>query len=105
MKVSKTNNYPIVEDIVESLYEDFQELISKYVENKSEKSIFLMYINLYLMIHMSLDNHFCIKKNIKEIMNDFIKDSSKRRVCLEKIEHQLRKVFTEDKIKNNLLLQ
>jgi siroheme synthase (precorrin-2 oxidase/ferrochelatase) len=105
MKLSKTNKYPIVEDIVESLYTDVQELINKYVENKNEKSIFLMYINLYLMIHMSLENHYCIKNNIKEIMNDFIKDSSKRRVCLEKIEQQLRIVFTEDKIKNKLLLQ
>ena len=109
MKLSKTKKYPIVEDIVESLYTDCQELLNKYVENNSEKSIFLMYINLYLMIHMSLDTErhgtYCIKDNIKEIMNDFIKDSSKRRICLEKIEHQLRIVFSEDKNKNKLLLQ
>lgn len=105
MNLDKPKNYPIVEDIVESLYTDFEELINKYVENNNEKSIFLMYINLYLMVHLSLDKQYCIKNNIKEIMSDFIRDSNKRRICLEKIENQLRIVFNEDKNKNKLLLQ
>lgn len=98
----KTYTYPLVEDIVESLYEECESLLDKYLDNQSDKSIFLMFVIMYMSIHMKLrdnlfaDNKETRKSTIKHILTEFIRDHRKRQLCIQMFENKFRFIFQDE---------
>lgn len=113
MEINKNKNYinktyPFVNEIVESLFDECESLIQTHINDESEKSIFMMFVMMYLTVHVKLKDSFVImskeekKDTIKHILTDFIRDPSKRQACLYMFENKFRTLFSsESQLKNS----
>jgi hypothetical protein len=88
-----------VDKIVEKLFDDCDSLIRDHISDDSDKSIFMMFVVMYLTIHVKLKDSFLImskqeqKETIKTILTEFIRDPSKRQACLYMFENKFRSIF------------
>ena len=99
-------SYPFIDELVDTFYNKHcNELIEHAIESDSDKHIFMMFIMMYFGIHLSveMDNTEDKKQYIKDIMNDMIKNTDKRKQLLLFIQNKLKDMFTIKKLDNNLL--
>jgi hypothetical protein len=92
--------FPFVDDVVDGLYTKCEELIEKYIETNSEKSIFMMFMTMYLAVHLKLKDNLDgdesqRKLAMKQILSEFIGNPEKRYVCIEMFEKRFRTLFFE----------
>jgi hypothetical protein len=91
--------YPFVDEIVETLFDECDSLIQNHINNESDKSIFMMFVMMYLTVHVKLKDSFIImskqekKDTIKTILTEFIRDPSKRQACLYMFENKFKTLF------------
>lgn len=85
---SKKNNvqtriYPFIDELVDSLYTDEINNIIESENVKVDKKTFFMFIIMYFVTRLSINNVYNSKENIKLIMTDIIRDPIKRSKCIE----------------------
>jgi hypothetical protein len=91
--------FPFVDKMVEALYNDCEQLVSDHIETDEEKSIFMMFIIMYLLkMRDSLYN--CTseserKNALKNILSHILQNPEQRTVCLQMLETQFRSMFTK----------
>ena len=94
--------FPFVDSIVDSLYEQCDKLIDKYIQLESEKSIFMMFVIMYFAIHLKIKNNVFVmpeeerKQAIKQILTEFIRSPEKRTLCIHHFESQFRNMFKDN---------
>ena len=91
---------PFVDDVVDALYEECDRLIDKYIETNSERSIFMMFMVMYLAVHLKLKDNLDgdesqRKLAMKQILSEFIGNPEKRSICIEIFEKRFRTLFFE----------
>ena len=100
------DNYPFIDELVDTLFnEHCNDLIEHAIEADSDKQVFMMFVMMYFGIHLSLEmkNNDDKKQYIKEIMNDIIKNTEKRKQLLFFIQNKLKDLFAVKKIETPLL--
>jgi hypothetical protein len=99
--------YPFVDDVVDALYNKCDKLIDKYIGTTSEKSIFMMFMVMYLAVHLKLKDRLDGDENdrklaVKQILSEFIRNPEKRQICIQLFENRFKTLFFEAIEGNNV---
>ena len=104
--LNQCKKYPFIEELVDKLYtESLNELIENNVSSPIDKKVFLMYITMYFIIHLQIeenkDNDNQNKKElIKSMLNDLISNKDKRKMFIEFFGEKFQEIeFTQDTVK------
>lgn len=104
-KTSVNSEYPFIDNLVDSLFtNELNTLIQNNTELNSDKSVFMMFVNIYFMafIHtQEAKNLSNIEKKeiLKKMLTDVIKCPEKRQVCVSLIK-QINPLFDINSITN-----
>lgn len=111
-----TKIYPFIDEIVDTLYtEHLNTLMDKSIETESDKSVFLMFVMMYFCIHLKLkhpdddtkdntDDHVK-REQIKVILSEVIRDSDKRRLCINMFQSKFQDLFISNGTGSKRLLK
>lgn len=85
MIVEKTKSkiYPFIDSLVDSLFTKEINDILESENVKEDKNTFLMFITIYFTTRLYADNNTATKTNIKNFMTELIRNSEKRKKCIE----------------------
>jgi hypothetical protein len=112
---SNSNNrvYPFIDDLVDSLFNsNLNNLINKNTEMNSDKSVFMMFVNIYFMAYLhtqslthSENSGNIITENekkqlLKQMLSEVIRCPEKRQVCVSLIK-QINPLFNIDSMLEN----
>ena len=103
-------SYPFIDKLVDTLFNnDLNNLLTSSIETNSDKSVFMMFVNIYFMayIHtqeqLQLDsqNH---KQVLKNLLNDAFSNPEKRQMCISLIK-QINPLFSLESITNTEVIK
>ncbi len=81
--VNKPQTFPFIEELVDKLYnESLNELIEKNVSTPIDKKVFLMFVMMYFVVHLQLDDEPKKKETIKEMLGDLMSNRDKRKLFI-----------------------
>lgn len=85
MRVEKYNEiYPFIRDFVDTFYtENINKFINNSVEQPIDKNTMLMYIAMYFMTYLKIDDHVDKKFEIIETMNNVVCNPEERQKFIE----------------------
>lgn len=112
-KKENSNVYPFINELVDSLFNDeLNSIIDKNTEINSDKSVFMMFVNIYFMAYLhTQQSQNDTQKNVsdeerknllKEMLTDVIRCPEKRQVCVSLIK-QINPLFNIDSVITNTL--
>jgi hypothetical protein len=94
--------FPFVDKMVETLYNDCEQLVSDHIETYEEKNIFMMFIIMYFAVHLKVRDtlYNCFseserKNALKNILSHILRNPEQRTACLQMFETQFRSMFTK----------
>jgi len=102
--------YPFINDLVDSLFnEEFNNLVNKNTESNTDKSVFMMFVNIYFMAYLhvqekqnliqdiNIDSHTNKKLLLKKMLSEVVKCPEKRQMCVALIK-QINPLFNIDSV-------
>jgi hypothetical protein len=96
--------YPFIDELVDSLFnDDLNNLIEKNTEINSDKSVFMMFVNIYFMAYLhttQTQNRVSNeekKHTLKKMLSEVMKNPEKRQVCVSLIK-QFNPLFNIDSV-------
>lgn len=95
---------PLINDLVDAIDTDkMNNIIGKYIDVESEKSIFLMFAMTVMVYQVQLYNKNIMDKKevMKYLLTDIFRDNIKRKVCLELFERNFRQLFESSNLLEN----
>lgn len=97
----KIKSYPFIDELVDKLYDkSLNDLIENSVKTPIDKKVFLMFIMMYFIIHLQLDNAIDKKETIKSMLNDLIGNREKRKLFITFFDEKFDDFqFTDENIK------
>jgi hypothetical protein len=104
-KEKDSNIYPFIDDLVDSLFTDeLNNIINKNTEQNIDKSVFMMFINIYFMAYLHTQKNSNIsneekKVTLKKLLTEVIRNPEKRQICVSLIK-QINPLFNIEYIEN-----
>lgn len=101
----KSRIYPFIDKIVETFYDEFDQILDEHVEQHEDKSIIMMYILMYFTVHVKLKDqlaqmtHKERRDTMKTVLSDIIRNPEKRQLCLQMFETKFRSIFQDTTFK------
>ena len=96
--------YPFIDELVDSLFSDnLNALIEKNTEINSDKSVFMMFVNIYFMAYLhttQTQNRVSNeekKHTLKKMLSEVMKCPEKRQICVSLIK-QFNPLFNIDSV-------
>lgn len=98
---NSNKRYPFIDELVDKLYnKSLNDLIEKNISTSIDKKVFLMFVMMYFVVHLQLEDSSDKKDIIKNTLNELIGDKEKRKLFVNFFANKFDEIeFTEDNIK------